>query len=104
MEVSMKKIALNIFAGAFGMLMLMPVAQAQTYSIEHDRQELRHDLRRGDVNDAWREKREIRQKQRNYYYNRQPYSYYYRPYGYAAPEYSYNYYRHHHHHAWRDDD
>jgi hypothetical protein len=72
----MKKIATTLFAGAFGSLMLLPVARAQDWrerdaadaidqqheAIQNDHEELRQDLRHGDYGAAAREQNEIDQR------------------------------------------
>jgi hypothetical protein len=73
----MKRLALTLIAGAFGSLLVIPVAHAQDWedmnqdanriyqqqrNIHHDRQELREDLERGDLGAAAREQQEINQR------------------------------------------
>ena len=70
----MKRLVLTLVAGAFGSLMVLPIAHAQSWQdmngdadaihqdsagIRHDRQEQREDLERGDVGAAAREQEEI---------------------------------------------
>jgi len=73
----MKRLALTLIAGAFGSLLVIPVAHAQDWedmnqdanhiyqqqrNIHHDRQELREDLERGDWGAAAREQQEINER------------------------------------------
>jgi len=70
----MKRLALTLVAGAFGSLMLLPVAHAQSWEdmnsdanaihqdnagIRHDREEQREALERGNIGAAAREQAEI---------------------------------------------
>jgi hypothetical protein len=76
----MKRLALTLIAGAFGSLLVIPVAHAQDWedmnqdanqirqeqrNIWHDRQELREDLENGDWGAAAREREEINQRRAN---------------------------------------
>jgi hypothetical protein len=73
----MKRLALTLIAGAFGSLLVLPVAHAQDWedmnqdanriyqqqrNIGHDRWELREDLERGDLGAAAREQEEINER------------------------------------------
>src|SRR5258708_26729144 len=73
----MKRLVLTLVAGAFGSLMVLPMAHAQDWqdmnsdawairqgqrNIQHDRQELREDLENGDYGAAAREQEEIQQR------------------------------------------
>ena len=70
----MKRLVLTLVAGAFGSLMVLPIAHAQSWEdmngdanaihqdsagIRHDRQEQREDLEHGDIGAAAREQEEI---------------------------------------------
>ena len=76
----MKRLVLTLAAGAFGSLLVVPIAHAQDWwdinndanqirqeqrNIWHDRQELRDDLERGDYGAAAREQDEINQRRAN---------------------------------------
>ena len=76
----MKKLVLTLVAGAFGSLLVLPLAHAQDYedmnndansirqeqrNIQHDRNEQREDLERGDFGAAAREQAEIQQRREN---------------------------------------
>ena len=76
----MKRLALTLIAGAFGSLLVLPIAYAQDWedmrndansirqeqrNIWHDRQEQREDLERGDYGAAAREQDEINQRRWN---------------------------------------
>jgi hypothetical protein len=76
----MKRLVLTLVAGAFGSLLLVPIAHAQDWedmnndanqirqeqrNIWHDRQELREDLENGDYGAAAREREEIEQRREN---------------------------------------
>ena len=73
----MKRLVLTLVAGAFGSLMVLPIAHAQEWqdmnndawairqgqrNIQHDKQELREDLENGDYGAAAREQEEIEQR------------------------------------------
>ena len=73
----MKRFVIAVIAGAFGSLMLLPMAHAQDYwdinndadsirqdqrNIWHDRQEQREDVERGDFGAAAREQEEINER------------------------------------------
>ena len=73
----MKRLVLTLVAGAFGSLMVLPIAHAQDWqdmnndawairqgqrNIQHDKQELREDLENGDYGAAAREQEEIEQR------------------------------------------
>src|ERR1700722_9522461 len=73
----MKRLMLTLVAGAFGSLMVLPMAHAQDWqdmnsdawairqgqrNIYHDRQELREDLENGDWAAAARERAEMEQR------------------------------------------
>jgi Ni/Co efflux regulator RcnB len=73
----MKRLVLTLVAGAFGTLLVLPMAHAQSWEdmnsdansirrdnagIRHDRQEQREDLERGDIGAAAREQSEIEQR------------------------------------------
>ena len=73
----MKRLMLTLVAGAFGSLMVLPMAHAQDWqdmnsdawairqgqrNIYHDKQELREDLENGDYGAAAREQAEIEQR------------------------------------------
>jgi hypothetical protein len=70
----MKRLVLTFIAGAFGSLLVLPIAHAQDWNdingdawaihqghrnIQHDKQELREDLENGDYDAAAREQAEI---------------------------------------------
>jgi hypothetical protein len=70
----MKRLVLTLVAGAFGSLLVLPVAHAESWwdmnndanairqdsaGIRHDREEQREDLERGDIGAAAREQEEI---------------------------------------------
>ena len=70
----MKRLVLTLAAGAFGSLMMLPIAHAQSWwdmnndanairqdnaGIRHDRQELREDLEHGDFGAAARERERV---------------------------------------------
>jgi hypothetical protein len=74
----MKRIAIGLATGALGMFLLAPCVKAQSWQdmqndqnaieeghehINHDRQELRNDLRNGDFGAAAREQAEINNRQ-----------------------------------------
>jgi hypothetical protein len=76
----MKRLALTLLAGAFGSLLVLPVAHAQDWedmnqdanqirqeqrNIWNDRQEQREDVERGDWGAAAREQEEINQRRAN---------------------------------------
>jgi len=76
----MKRLALTLIAGAFGSLLVLPIAHAQDWedmgndanaihqeqrNIWHDRQEQREDLERDDYGAAAREQDEINQRRWN---------------------------------------
>jgi hypothetical protein len=76
----MKRLVLTLAAGAFGSLLIVPIAHAQDWwdinndanqirqeqrNIWHDRQELREDLENGDYGAAAREREEIEQRRAN---------------------------------------
>jgi hypothetical protein len=76
----MKRLVLTLAAGAFGSLLVVPIAYAQDWwdinndanqirqeqrNIWHDRQELREDLENGDYGAAAREREEIEQRRAN---------------------------------------
>lgn len=76
----MKRLVLTLIAGAFGSLLVLPIAHAQDWqdmkddanaihqeqrNIRHDRQEQREDLERGDFGAAAREQAEIEQRRAN---------------------------------------
>jgi hypothetical protein len=76
----MKRLVLTLVAGAFGSLLVVPIAHAQDWwdinndanqirqeqrNIWHDRQELREDLENGDYGAAAREREEIEQRRAN---------------------------------------
>jgi hypothetical protein len=76
----MKRLVLTLVAGAFGSLVVVPMAHAQDWwdinndanqirqeqrNIWHDRQELREDLENGDYGAAAREREEIEQRRAN---------------------------------------
>jgi len=76
----MKRLVLTLAAGAFGSLLVVPIAHAQDWwdinndanqirqeqrNIWHDRQELREDLENGDYGAAAREREEIEQRRAN---------------------------------------
>ena len=76
----MKRLVLTLVSGAFGSLLVAPIAHAQDYwdmnndanqirqeqrNIWHDRQELREDLQNGDYGAAAREQQEIEQRRAN---------------------------------------
>ena len=76
----MKRLVLTLVAGAFGSLLVLPIAHAQDWddmrndansirqeqrNIWHDRQEQREDLERGDFGAAAREQAEIEQRRAN---------------------------------------
>jgi len=73
----MKRLVLTLVAGAFGSLLVLPMAHAQDWqdmnrdawairqgqrNIYHDKQELREDLENGDYGAAAREQEEIEQR------------------------------------------
>jgi len=73
----MKRLVLTLVAGAFGSLLVLPMAHAQDWqdmnrdawairqgqrNIYHDKQELREDLENGDYGAAAREQAEIEQR------------------------------------------
>jgi len=73
----MKRLAITLLAGAFGSLLVLPVAHAQDWedmnqdanriyqqqrNIQNDRNELNEDLERGDFGAAAREQQEINER------------------------------------------
>ena len=73
----MKRLVLTLVAGAFGTLLVLPIAHAQSWEdmnsdanairrdnagIRHDRQEQREDLEHGDIGATAREQAEIEQR------------------------------------------
>jgi Ni/Co efflux regulator RcnB len=76
----MKRLVLTLVAGAFGSLLVLPLAHAQDYEdmnndanairqdqheIRHDRREQREDMEHGDFGAAAHEQREIEQRRAN---------------------------------------
>jgi outer membrane murein-binding lipoprotein Lpp len=76
----MKKLVLTLVAGAFGSLLVLPIAHAADYEdmsndassirqdqrdIHHDRQEQREDIENGNFGAAAREQAEIQQRRAN---------------------------------------
>jgi Ni/Co efflux regulator RcnB len=76
----MKRLVLTLVAGAFGSLLVLPLAHAQDYEdmnndanairqdqheIRHDRREQREDMERGDFGAAAHEQLEIQQRRAN---------------------------------------
>jgi hypothetical protein len=105
----MKRLVIAVIAGAFGSLMLLPMAHAQDWwdmnndadsirqdqrNIWHDRQELREDLERGDFGVAAREQEEMEERRAHENATRQD----------LNDDLANHYYGYGYHHDYDDDD